>query len=256
MARLTTGHVEGGTWRSTRAADAITQHCTAQTAKGKPCQGYALRDGSGLCRSHSMSPAERKQLSRDMRAAKRANELQDALAEAEAERRRLEARAAQEQAEDPRDVYTQSLPGVVDLDAYWNDQLDKLREKSEHEREERALSAVLGDRIASDPTDYAALRASWFEQSVRCSPQGELYVVEVPEWYVGPGERRSQVMRDEAPSFDGWTATFVGPSHVVATAPGGAQTLVAIEKRSPAGEDVEGRAWIVTQAREPRAALR
>lgn len=199
-----------------------------------------------------MSSAERKQHSRDMRAAKKAHELQTALAEAEAERRGLNARAAQERPDDPRGVHTQ-LPEVVDLDAYWNDQLDELREKLEREREERAL----GELFDSDqPTDYAALRASWFEQNVRTTPQGELYVIEVPEWYVGPGERRSTVMREEAPNFDGWTVTLVSSSHALATAPGGVQTLVAIEDRAPAGEDVEGRAWHVTQAREPRAALR
>jgi len=56
--------------RTRRAADRYTERCAALSKSGRPCKAYALRDGSGFCRLHSLTPAERKRNSIEALAAK------------------------------------------------------------------------------------------------------------------------------------------------------------------------------------------
>jgi hypothetical protein len=134
---------------TTQRADEHTRQCSALTKAGNPCPSYALRESDPpLCWIHSKSVEERKRVSRELRAARESQDLQDALADAEVDRRRLEAQARAEAQSDETSVYTSPLPEVFDYEADIERRLEELRDKLSAERDEAGDEEWFAGRVS------------------------------------------------------------------------------------------------------------
>lgn len=96
------------------------------------------------------------------------------------------------------------------------------------------LSGTKHEQVAKkiDPAEaYKALRAEWFDSCARYDELRGLYAAQVPVFMLGPGETRAEVMKAEAPSFEGWTINTNARSdtHAIATTPEGEEVFVPRE---------------------------
>jgi len=224
---------------SGQKADDLTMTCTAWTKTGDRCRKRAMRDGSGLCWTHSLTEEERKEHGRKMRKA-RAHKARVAT---EASENRLgitpdvtldqilrvctQALGAKFEHDGSPDHGARLTACAVLLNVFprtlratpeaARSLLHALLDGTRHE--------ALADRETSD--QFKALRREWYEVRTRCTDLGELYIEPVPAWMIPPGETRADVMRREAPDLTGYTVMDIAhKTHALAVAPDGTETLV------------------------------
>ena len=220
-------------------ADSLTETCAAWTATGDRCRKPAMRDDSGVCWIHALSVEERKEHSRKMSKARQHKQR----VESDASESRIGIVPGVSLDQILR-ACTQALGATFDHDGS-PDHGARLTAcaillhvfprslRTTPEQASALLHQLLGDtkhEALADTEARARLkaqRAEWFELSRRVSPLCELYVEELPSWMLGPGEKLTDVLREEAPDLTGHkVADIPSRTHALVTAPNGAEALV------------------------------
>jgi hypothetical protein len=218
------------------------QRCIEFTTKGDACRSYA-KPGTDKCHYHSMTVAQRTEWHRRGKHAR-----------VHATRTRADASESISgitpgtTLQQILDVCTQALNAkLITGEVDWGARLSacavllncfprSLRREPEQATEilRSVLAGTKHEALADkDPREpFRKLRQEWYETRRRVDSLNLIYVIPVPEWAIGPGETRSEIMQTEAPTFDGWSVRRLKDAqgrelreHVMLIKPDGSEVL-------------------------------